>query len=89
MLGAKGTGKARCVGVLPSVMIAILNTLTPLGVRELEVPATPRRAIQGAAGGIQGGAVKVDVFIFPSTFDRLTPSPPCLNDGIIANVSRH
>ena len=51
-LGAKGAGEAGCVGALPSVMIAILNALAPLGVRELEMPATPQRvwrAIQGAA----------------------------------------
>ena len=51
-LGAKGAGEAGCVGALPSVMIAILNALAPLGVTELEMPATPQRvwqAIQSAA----------------------------------------
>jgi carbon-monoxide dehydrogenase large subunit len=50
-LGAKGAGEAGCVGALPSVMIAIMNALKPLGVKELDMPATPERvwrAIQAA-----------------------------------------
>jgi carbon-monoxide dehydrogenase large subunit len=51
-LGAKGGGEAGTVGALPSVMIAILNALAPLGVTELEMPASPQnvwKAIQRAA----------------------------------------
>src|ERR1700727_1819312 len=51
LLGAKGAGEAGCVGALPSVMIAIMNALAPLGVKELDMPATPMRvwqAIQAA-----------------------------------------
>jgi len=50
-LGAKGAGEAGCVGSLPAVMIAIMNALKPLGVRELDMPATSERvwhAIQKA-----------------------------------------
>ncbi len=45
-LGAKGAGEAGCVGALPSVMIAIMNALEPLGVRELDMPATSERVWQ-------------------------------------------
>jgi carbon-monoxide dehydrogenase large subunit len=45
-LGAKGAGEAGCVGSLPAVMIAILNALEPLGVRELDMPATSERVWQ-------------------------------------------
>ena len=51
-LGAKGGGEAGTVGALPSVMIAILDALAPLGVKELEMPASPSRvwqAIRNAA----------------------------------------
>src|SRR5258708_19086020 len=51
-LGAKGGGEAGTVGALPSVMIAILNALAPLGVTELEMPASPQnvwKAIQRVA----------------------------------------
>jgi aerobic carbon-monoxide dehydrogenase large subunit len=46
LLGAKGAGEAGCVGALPAVMIAILNALEPLGVRELDMPATSERVWQ-------------------------------------------
>jgi carbon-monoxide dehydrogenase large subunit len=50
-LGAKGAGEAGCVGSLPAVMLAIMNALEPLGVRELDMPATSEKvwlAIEGA-----------------------------------------
>ena len=45
-LGAKGAGEAGSVGAMPSVMIAIMNALEPLGVRELDMPATRDRVWQ-------------------------------------------
>ena len=52
-LGAKGAGEAGTVGALPVVINAILDALSPLGVNELQMPASPDRvwtAIQLAAG---------------------------------------
>lgn len=57
-LGAKGAGEAGTVGALPAVMNAIVDALSPLGVRDLDMPATGRRvweAIQKARAG-SGGA---------------------------------
>ena len=45
-LGAKGAGEGGCVGALPAVMLAIMNALEPLGVRELDMPATSERIWQ-------------------------------------------
>ena len=42
-LGAKGAGEAGTVGALPVVMIAVLDALAPLGVRQLDMPASPAR----------------------------------------------
>ena len=42
-LGVKGAGEAGTVGALPAVMNAILDALAPLGVRALDMPATPER----------------------------------------------
>ena len=42
-LGVKGIGEAGCVGAPPAVMNAILDALRPLGVKHLDMPATPRR----------------------------------------------
>jgi carbon-monoxide dehydrogenase large subunit len=50
-LGAKGAGEAGTVGALPVVMNAVLDALAPLGVRELDMPASAERvwrAIQNA-----------------------------------------
>jgi carbon-monoxide dehydrogenase large subunit len=50
-LGAKGAGEAGTVGALPAAVNAVMDALAPLGVRELDMPASPARvwsAIQAA-----------------------------------------
>jgi carbon-monoxide dehydrogenase large subunit len=50
-LGAKGCGEAGCAGALTSVMNAVVDALSPLGIRHIDMPATPSRvwtAIQAA-----------------------------------------
>jgi carbon-monoxide dehydrogenase large subunit len=42
-LGAKGAGEAGTVGALPAVTNAVVDALAPLGVRQLDMPATPER----------------------------------------------
>ncbi len=42
-LGAKGAGEAGTVGALPAVMNAIIDALAPLGVSDLDMPATSER----------------------------------------------
>jgi carbon-monoxide dehydrogenase large subunit len=42
-LGVKGAGEAGTVGAMPVVMNAIVDALAPLGVRTLDMPATPER----------------------------------------------
>ena len=51
VLGSKGCGEAGCAGALPSVMNALVDALAPLGVRHIDMPATPEKvwlAIQAA-----------------------------------------
>jgi aerobic carbon-monoxide dehydrogenase large subunit len=51
-LGVKGAGEAGSVGAMPAVANAIVDALSDLGVRHIEMPATPERvwrAIRGAA----------------------------------------
>lgn len=50
-VGAKGCGEAGCSGGLPTVMNALIDALSDLGIRHIEMPATPSRiwhAIQDA-----------------------------------------
>ena len=42
-LGVKGAGEAGTVGAMPAVMNAIMNALSPLGIENLDMPATPQR----------------------------------------------
>ncbi len=56
-LGAKGCGEAGCAGALPSVMNAVIDALSELGVRHIDMPATPERvwrAIRDAEGRAPG-----------------------------------
>jgi len=50
-LGAKGAGEAGTVGAMPALMNAIMDALTPLGVKDVAMPATAQnvwRAIHDA-----------------------------------------
>ena len=50
-LGVKGSGEAGAIGAPPAVMNAVVDALAPLGVRHVDMPATPEkiwRAIQTA-----------------------------------------
>jgi carbon-monoxide dehydrogenase large subunit len=48
-LGVKGIGEAGCTGSPPAIMNAILDALRPLGVKALDMPATPFRVWQAIA----------------------------------------
>ena len=45
-LGVKGVGEAGCTGSLSSLMNAVVDALSPLGVRHLDMPVTPERIWQ-------------------------------------------
>lgn len=42
-LGVKGAGEAGCVGAMPVVANALVDALSHLGIRHVEMPATPER----------------------------------------------
>jgi carbon-monoxide dehydrogenase large subunit len=42
-LGVKGAGEAGAVGAMPAVGNALVDALTPLGIRDVPMPATPER----------------------------------------------
>ena len=53
-LGVKGCGEAGAIGAPPAVINAVLDALRPLGVRHIDMPATPQavwQAIQSARSG--------------------------------------
>jgi carbon-monoxide dehydrogenase large subunit len=50
-LGVKGAGEAGCVGAMPAVANALVDALSHLGVRHIEMPATPERLWRTINGG--------------------------------------
>jgi carbon-monoxide dehydrogenase large subunit len=55
-MGVKGAGEAGAIGAPPAVMNALIDALAPLGVRHIDMPATPHRiwrAIQAARSETQ------------------------------------
>ena len=48
-LGAKGCGEAGTIGAPPAIMNALLDALTPLGITDLDMPATPERLFRAMA----------------------------------------
>ena len=55
-LGAKGAGEAGTVGALPAVINAVMDALAPLGVRQLDMPASSDRVWQAIQRARAGGA---------------------------------
>jgi carbon-monoxide dehydrogenase large subunit len=53
-LGVKGAGQAGCMAAPQTIINAILDALAPLGVDQIDMPATPERvwrAMRSARGG--------------------------------------
>jgi carbon-monoxide dehydrogenase large subunit len=58
-LGIKGVGETGTIASPPAVLNAVVDALTPLGVTQIERPASPERvwrAIRDARGGKGGQA---------------------------------
>jgi carbon-monoxide dehydrogenase large subunit len=53
-IGVKGVGEAGAIASTAAVANAVIDALSPLGIRHLDMPYTPQtvwRAIQSAKGG--------------------------------------
>ena len=58
-LGVKGIGKSGTIGAPPTIINAVIDALRPLGVEQIDMPATPLRvweAIERAKGGAKASA---------------------------------
>jgi len=66
-LGAKGVGEAGCIAAPPAVVNAVLDALSPLGIKEIDMPLKPEKVwalIQAA----QTGTLKQEEPTPPSVF---------------------
>jgi carbon-monoxide dehydrogenase large subunit len=55
-MGVKGIGETGTIGSPPAVVNAVVDALAPLGVTDMQMPATPERVwrtIEAAKGGAE------------------------------------
>ncbi len=50
-LGAKGCGEAGTIGAPGAIMNAVVDALAPLGIVDIDMPATPERVWRAMANG--------------------------------------
>lgn len=58
-MGVKGVGEAGTIGATPTVMNAVIDALSPFGITDLDMPASPQRvweALQAVRTGAEEGA---------------------------------
>ncbi len=68
-LGAKGVGEAGCIAAPPAVVNAVLDALSPLGIKSIDMPLKPEKVwalIQAA----QTGTLKQAVLTPPDVFEN-------------------
>ncbi len=54
-LGVKGAGQAGCIAAPQTIVNAILDALLPLGIEQIDMPATPERIWRAIRNARQGG----------------------------------
>jgi carbon-monoxide dehydrogenase large subunit len=74
-LGAKGIGEAATIGATPAVQNAVVDALSHLGVRHIDLPCTPERVwktvVQAESGSLPDPWSEP-----PSVFDTLDKDDP-------------
>jgi carbon-monoxide dehydrogenase large subunit len=53
-LGVKGAGQAGCIAAPQTIVNAILDALSPLGIEHIDMPATPERIWRAIRSARQG-----------------------------------
>jgi aerobic carbon-monoxide dehydrogenase large subunit len=78
-LGAKGIGESGTIGAMPSVQNAVIDAVSHLGVRHIEMPTSPERvwrAIEAARAGHADDPWRRPPAIFESLPERVRRPPP-------------
>jgi aerobic carbon-monoxide dehydrogenase large subunit len=78
-LGAKGIGESGTIGAMPSVQNAVVDALSHLGVRHVDMPCTPERvwrAIVAAKAGVPDDPWREPPPIFEGLPDRVERGRP-------------
>ena len=82
-LGAKGIGEASTIGATPAVQNAVIDALTHLGIRHLDLPCTPQR-VWRAITAAEAGNPPQPWSEPPAVFATLNPAKPVDEAGIDA-----
>ena len=61
-LGAKGIGESGTIGSTPAVQSAIVDAVAHLGVRHIDMPASPQRIWEAIQGGRQPRRLRPDIY---------------------------
>lgn len=83
-LGAKGIGESGTIGSMPAVQNAVVDALSHLGVRHIDVPCTPERvwrAIRDAAAGTLPSPWREPPPVF-STLPVRKAAPPARSEAV-------
>ncbi len=83
-LGAKGIGEAATVGSTPAVQNAVVDALSPLGIRHVDMPLTPDR-VWRAVRDAESGTV-ADPWVEPPAFFASLPVRGASADPEAASV---
>jgi aerobic carbon-monoxide dehydrogenase large subunit len=81
-LGAKGIGESATIGATPAVQNAVVDALSHLGVRHVDMPATPERvwrAISDAKAGRLADPWREPPDVFAGLPERPPPTPADAN----------
>ena len=70
-LGAKGIGEASTIGSTPAVQNAVIDAISHLGVRHLDMPCTPER-VWNAINDAKNGTLQDPWTEPPAIFDQLS-----------------
>jgi carbon-monoxide dehydrogenase large subunit len=54
-LGVKGAGETGTIASTPAVVNAVMDALSPLGIKHIDMPLTPERVWQAMQAGKNGG----------------------------------
>jgi aerobic carbon-monoxide dehydrogenase large subunit len=67
-LGAKGAGESGCIGAPPAIVNAVLDALSPLGIKTIDMPLRPEKIWALIQAAQQGILAQPDPppFVFPS-----------------------
>ena len=65
-LGAKGAGESGCIGAPPAIVNAVLDALSPLGIKTIDMPLRPEKIWALVQAAQQGTLAQPDSVVFPS-----------------------